>query len=74
MKISELKKKFKNKWVLAEVIRENKKNEPVEITPIMVSSDRNKIYEKMAKVPRGKTVATLYTGEVSGGFLFKCQN
>lgn len=74
MKISELKKKFKNKWVLAEVIRENKRNEPVEIKPILISGDRNKIYEKMAKVPRGKTVTTLYTGKVAGSFLFKCQN
>ena len=73
MKISEAKKKFKNTWVLAEVIRENKINEPVEVKPIMVSKDRNRIYEKMTKLPRGKTVTTFYTGKITGSFLFKCK-
>lgn len=72
MKIAELKKKFKNLWVLAEVIKENKYNEPVDVKPIMASRDRNKIYERIAKVAKGKTVATLYTGKITGSFLFRC--
>lgn len=72
MKISEVKKKFKNTWVLLEVIKENKLNQPVEVKPLLASNDRNKIYDRIAKVPKGKTVATLYTGKISGSFLFKC--
>lgn len=70
MKVSELKKKFRNKWVLAEVVRENELNEPVDVKPIASSSDRDEIYEKMTKVKKGKTVATFYTGKVKGAFAF----
>ena len=70
MKIAELRKKFKNRWVLAEVIKQNELNEPVEVKPILASRDRNKIYDRIATVPQGKTVATLYTGKISGSFLF----
>ncbi len=70
MKIAEVKKKFKNTWVLLEVIKENKLNQPVEVKPLLASNDRNKIYEGIAKVPKGKTVTTLYTGKISGSFLF----
>lgn len=70
MKITEIKKRFKNKWVLAEVLRENKLNQPVDVKPIIASEDRNKIYEKMARIPRGKTVTTFYTGKITGSFLF----
>lgn len=70
MKIVEVKKKFKNKWVLAEVLKENKLNEPVEVKPILASNDRNEIYDAIAKVPKGKTVATLYTGKISRPALF----
>jgi effector-binding domain-containing protein len=73
MKITELKKKFKNKWVLAEVIKENELNQPVEVKPIMASFDKNEIYDRIAKVPKGKTVATIFTGKIKGAFLFRCQ-
>lgn len=70
MKIGELKKKFKNKWVLAEVLKENELNQPVDVKPILASSDKNEIYDRIAKVPKGKTVATLYTGKFKGLFTF----
>lgn len=70
MKIAELKKKFKNTWVLAEVLKENELNQPVDVKPIMASEDKNKIYDRIAKVPKGKTVATLYTGKFKGVFTF----
>jgi hypothetical protein len=69
MKIAELKKKFKNKWVLAEVLKENELNQPVDVKPIVVSKDRNEIYDSLAKQPRGKLFATLYTGKISGAYL-----
>ncbi|MEK7534408.1 MAG: hypothetical protein AAB600_03665 [Patescibacteria group bacterium] len=70
MKIAELKKKFKNTWVLAEVLKENELNQPIDVKPIMASSDKNKIYDRIAKVAKGKTVATLYTGKFKGVFTF----
>lgn len=53
-----------------EVIKENDLNQPVEVRPIKANKDKNKIYEEIAKVGKGKTVATLYTGKSSGSFLF----
>ena len=70
MKISEVNKKYKNKWVLAEVLKQDKLNQPVDVKPIMSSKNRYDLYKKMATLPRGIHVATMYTGEVKGAFLF----
>lgn len=70
MKVAEVKKKFKNTWVLAEVLKEDELNQPIEVKPIMSSDDRNKLYDKIATLPKGTHVATLYTGKISGTFLF----
>lgn len=69
MKITDIKKKFKNSWVLAEVIKENALNQPVDVKPILASKDRNKIYDKLAKLPKGKLFASIYTGKISGAYL-----
>ena len=70
MKISEVNKKYKNTWVLAEVLKQDKLNQPVDVKPIMASKNRYDLYKRMAIVPRGTHVATIYTGEVKGAFLF----
>lgn len=70
MKISEVKKKYKNKWVLAQVLKEDNLNQPTDVKPIMASKDRYDLYKKMAALPRGTHVATIYTGEITGAFLF----
>lgn len=74
MKISEVNKKYKNKWVLAEVLKENELNQALEVKPIATSKDKNEIYEKLAslseKKTSGKTFTTIYTGKISGAFLF----
>lgn len=70
MKISEVNKKYKNKWVLAEVLKQDKLNQPVDVKPITASKKRDDLYKKMATLPRGTHVATLYTGEIKGAFLF----
>lgn len=59
MKISAVKKKFKNTWVLAEVLKEDELNQPVDIKPIISNDDRNKVYEKIATLPKSKTYATI---------------
>lgn len=74
MKISEVKKKYKNTWVLAEVLKEDKLNRALEIKPIATSQDRNEIYDKLASLSEretyGKTFTTIYTGKITGAFLF----
>ena len=70
MKISEVKKKFKNTWVLAEVIRQDKLNQPVDVKPIMANKNRYELYKKISTLPKGTHIATIYTGEVKGAFLF----
>lgn len=72
MKVDEVKKKFKNTWVLAEVLKMNELNEPIDVRPILANKDRNKVYEGIAKVPRSKIVTTIYTGKITGNFLFRC--
>ena len=63
MKISTLKKKFKNQWVLAEVVKEDKLNRLVEVEPIVHDRERAKIYDAISKV-KNKHVATIYTGKL----------
>lgn len=70
MKISEVNKKYKNKWVLAEVLKQDKLNQPVDVKPIFASKNRYDLYEKMGELPRGTHVATIFTGKVKGAFLF----
>lgn len=69
MKIAELKRKFKNTWVLAEVLKKNERNQPVEVKPIMASKDRDKIYKKLGEQRPGKLYAPLYTGKITGTFI-----
>lgn len=74
MKISEVNKKYKNTWVLAEVLKEDGLNQAVEVKPIATSKDKNEIYDKLASLSAsrtsGKTFTTIYTGKISGAFLF----
>mgnify|MGYP001581042283 CR=1 FL=1 len=69
MKISTLNRKYKNMWVLAEVLKEDTAG-PIDVKPLVVSHDRDEVYKGIGKVPKGKVVATLYTGKVTGPFLF----
>lgn len=64
MKIQDLKKKFKNKWVLVEVLKENKLNQVIDAKPIMEKDNRIDIYNEMAKIKSKKHLATIYTGDL----------
>jgi len=64
MKISDLKKKYKNKWILAEVIKETKQHTVIEMKPLIISDKRDKIYKSLANLKKGAHVATFYTGKV----------
>jgi len=65
MKISELKKKYKNKWILAEVTKEIKPHKKiVEVKPLVISDKRDEVYRSLSKLKQGAHVATFYTGEI----------
>ncbi|MDP3973797.1 MAG: hypothetical protein Q8P92_03110 [Candidatus Daviesbacteria bacterium] len=70
MKISEVNKKYKNTWVLAEVLKQDKLNQLVDVKPIMASKNRYELYKRIPTLPKGTHIATIYTGEVKGAFLF----
>ena len=59
MKIAELKKKFKNTWVLAEVLKEDRLNRPIEVVPIISSDDRDELYDKLDSLPNSKKIGRL---------------
>lgn len=64
MKISQIKRKYKNQWILGEVIKKNKVSEPIDVKIIAHSKNRDDIYNALQKVKSGKHVTTLYTGEI----------
>jgi len=74
MKMAELKKKFKDTWVLMVVTKENNLNQVIEAEPIMANKDRDKLHDKLISLPEsqkiGKTFATLYTGKATGAILY----
>lgn len=70
MKVADVKKKFKNMWVLAEVLKENELNQPVDIKPILSSNDPDTLYTRLAKLSKNKTFTTFYTGKMEGVYIF----
>ena len=75
MNISQLKRKYKNSWVLAEVIKADAvTNKPLDIRPILASHDRDEVYDRIAKVPKGTLVTTIYTGKLPTSYLLHVKN
>ncbi len=64
MRIEELKQKYKDEWVLVEVLEEDELNRPTNAKLIAHSKNRDDIYDKLSGVKSGKHVATFYTGEM----------
>ena len=64
MKIADLKKKYKNKWILAKVIKETKEHKVLEIKPLVISDKRDEVYKSLSKLKKGAHVATFYTGKI----------
>ena len=63
MKIGEIKKRYKDEWVLVEVLEEDELREPVEVELIAHSKSRDDTYEAMKKT-KAKDIAHFYTGEI----------
>lgn len=64
MKIADLKKKFKDKWILAKVIKETKEHKVLEMKPLVISDKRDEVYKSLSKLKKGSHIATFYTGVV----------
>ena len=61
VKVEEIKKKYREEWVLAEVIEEDEFGQPTEVELIAHSKARE-IYEKQREL--NKDIAIIYTGEI----------
>jgi len=61
MKIEEIKRKYRDEWVLAEVIEES--GQPTEVKLIAHSKSRDDTYEAMRKT-KAKDIAHFYTVEI----------
>lgn len=66
MTIKQIYKKYPDQWVLAKVLKQNKKGKLVEAKPLFASKNRDEMYNAIKDVPDGEFVATLYTGKILG--------
>lgn len=64
MKIEEVKKQYKDEWVLVEVLEEDDLGRPIRVRLIAHSKNRDDIYEKLEQIESEKHVATFYTGKI----------
>jgi len=62
VKVEEIKKKYREEWVLAEVIEEDEFGQPTEVELIAHSKARDEIYEKQREL--NKDIAIIYTGAI----------
>lgn len=64
MTIKEIKKKYKNRWILARVLEENKLNQVTHAEVILHNQNKEEIYKALTKVKKGEHICTFYTGEI----------
>lgn len=63
MNLSNIEKKYKNEWVLVEVLKEDKIGKSVDVKLLAHSRNRDDIYNKLKRI-KGKYVSTFYTGKI----------
>jgi len=63
VKIEEIKKRYRDEWVLVEVIEEDELGQPIDVKLIAHSKSRDDTYEAMGRT-RAKDIAHFYTGEI----------
>lgn len=64
MTIEEIKKKYRNQWILAKVLKENRLNRVTEAEVILASPNKEEIYKALGAVKKGEHICTFYTGEI----------
>jgi len=63
MKIEEIKKRYKDEWVLVEVLEEDALGQPTEVELIAHSKARDEVYDAL-KETKMKYTCQFYTGEI----------
>jgi hypothetical protein len=63
MKLKEIEEKYKDEWVLGEVLKEDESGEPTELRVITHSKNRDDTYDAMEKV-KNKYSYHFYTGKI----------
>mgnify|MGYP001611432774 CR=1 FL=1 len=63
MKIEELKKQYKDEWVLVEILKDDEVGKPAEVVLISHSKNRDDTYDAMVKNKK-KYTYHFYTGEI----------
>lgn len=61
--IDEIKKRYKDEWVLAEVIEKDELGQPIQVELIAHSRSRDDTYEAMRKT-KAKDIVHFYTGKI----------
>ena len=68
MKIADIRRKYRNKWVLLEVVKMSEVNQIEEANLILASDNKDEVYDQAKKVAKDKTIATFYTGRLTGTY------
>jgi len=63
VKVGEIKRRYKNEWVLVEVIEEDELGQPIDVELIAHSKSRDEIYNALMKTKTRYTYQ-FYTGEI----------
>ena len=76
--INEIKKKFKDEWVLLEILEEDELNQPTRVKLITHSKNRDDIYDAL-KNTKGKHTYQFWTGKIpekgyAVAFIKRCAN
>lgn len=64
MKVEQVKKRYKDEWILAEVLESDRLNKPVEVKLLKHSKNRDEVYDSLESVETGTHVCTFYAGAI----------
>lgn len=63
LSIKQIKERFKNEWVLVEVLEKDELNQPAKAKVIAHSKNRDDTYDAMKKT-KAKDISHFYTGKI----------
>ena len=63
MKIEEIKRRYKDEWVLVELMKEDELDQPIDVELIAHSKSRDEIYDALMET-KTKSTYQFYTGEI----------
>lgn len=63
VKVEEIKERYKDEWVLVEVMKEDELGQPIDVELIAHSKSRDEIYDTLMET-KTKSTYQFYTGEI----------